>query len=309
MRIGAIVGAWLVCFVASGCIPSQLRMPDVAGSLSRWRPKPPVMRPDVVELYYIFLTADADDADIDEDVWEKEVDEQCISLDAKAALAENGMRLGKLGSRLSPSVLELLKENEQNQSGRYNLASSGQLAKVQLTEILPTWSVFQSVNGQAAGDELRDAQGFLYIKPTITGDLTTSLEISPEIEFGPRRQKRVPTADLAGWQLRTERDSRSFPRLKATVHLADGEYVLIGAGPDRGATLGRKMFLREEGGVRKQTLLLIRVARPNREQLLTAGYDFDDFFLTPIRRTARARTTPVLETLLAAREVEMKGVR
>lgn len=310
MRAGMLVALSVVSLGAGGCTHTALRIPEAAMSgWNRLKPKAPEARPDVVELYYIFLEADAGDPEIDEEIWDKEVDEQCIPLDTKAALAENGIRLGKLGSRLSPAVLELLKKNEKNQSGRKHHAASGQLAKVQLTEILPSWNLFQLVNGQPVGDEIKDAQGFLYLTPTITGDSTVAVQIAPEIEYGPRQQKRVPTPDLAGWQLRTERESRSFPSLQSTVHLANGEYAIVGATPDTGATLGRKLFLREDGRSPKQTLLLVRVVRPNREQLLTAGYDFDDFFLTPIRRVTRMRTTSVLETMLAAKNDEPATIR
>lgn len=265
------------------------------------KPKLPEARPDVVELYYIFLEGDLGDPAINEEIWSKEADEQCIPLDVKAALADNGLRVGKLGSRLSPAVLELLNNNDKNSTGRKHHATSGHLAKVQMTDILPSWNLFRKVDGHPVGDEIRDAQGYLYLTPTITGDSGVTLEITPQIEYGPRQQKRVPTADLAGWQLRSERETKAFPELRAAVTLANGEYALIGAFPDPGATLGRKLFLKENQNPPRQTLLLVRVVRPNREELMTAGYDFDDFFLTPMRQAISARTTPVLETLLAAR--------
>lgn len=301
MRAAMLVTVIVACSFSAGCSHHALRLPAAATSWRPLKPRLPDARPDVVDLYYIFLEGDLGDPAIQEEIWSKEADEQCIPLDVKAALADNGLRVGRLGSRLSPAVLDLLEKNDNNASGRQHHATSGHLAKVQLTEVLPSWNLFQKIDGQPVGNEIRDAQGYLYLTPTISGDSGITLDVAPTIEYGPRQQKRVPTADLAGWQLRTERETKAFPELRATITLTSGEYALIGAIPDQGATLGQKLFLKDEQDPPKQTLLLVRVVRPNREELLTAGYDFDDFFLTPMRRAISARTTPVLETLLAAR--------
>jgi hypothetical protein len=198
---------------------------------------------------------------------------------------------------------------KENETGRRHHASSGQLAKIELTESLPVWNIFQVTDGQTTGDEIRDAQGFLHVTPTITGQTSVVLDIVPQIEFGPREQKRVPTPDLAGWQMRNERDSRKFPNLRSNVSLASGEYAIIGGIPEASGTIGHKMFTKEVDGKMKQTLLLVRVVRPNRDELLSAGYDFDDFFLTPIKRTVQRATTPVLETVMAAQRISANSIR
>ena len=308
MRAGMLV-MLIGCSLMAGCTKDMVRLSSGAAQhLNRFKPRLPDARPDVVELHYIFLEADLGDAKINDNIWKSDADEQCIPLDTKAALAQNGLRIGKIGSRLSPSLLELLQQQKDNQSGRRHHAVSGQLAKIEMTEILPSWNLFQVVNGQTVGDQVSDAQGFLFAVPTINGETTVSLDIVPEIEYGPREQKRVPTPDLAGWQLRTERSARKFPNLAASVELASGEYVVVGTMPEEGATLGRKLFTHEVDGKTKQVILLIRVVRPNREELLTAGYDFDDFFLTPIARTQGKVTTPALETVMASKRLELTGV-
>jgi hypothetical protein len=295
--------------VSVGCGQSMPKISNTSLRLQSLKPKLPDPRPDVVELHYIFLEADASDPKINENVWTSDVDEQCIALDTKAALGQNGIRLGKVGSRLPNSILELLEGDQKNETGRRHHASSGQLAKIELTEVLPVWNIFQVVDGQATGDEIREAQGFLHVTPTITGQTGVALDVVPQIEFGPREQKRVPTADLGGWQMRTERDAKKFPHLRSTVALSSGEYAIIGGMPDASGTIGHKMFTKEVDGRKKQLLLLVRVIRPNRDELLSAGYDFDDFFLTPIRRTVQRATTPVLETVMAAQKVSANALR
>jgi hypothetical protein len=294
---------------AVGCASSMPKISNTSLRLQSLKPKLPDPRPDVVELHYIFLEADANDPKVNEEVWTSDVDEQCIPLDTKAALGQNGIRLGKIGSRLPNSILSLLESDKKNETGRRHHATSGQLAKIELTEVLPAWNLFQVVDGQAVGDEVRDAQGFLYVTPTITGQSAVVLDVVPQIEFGPREQRRVPSADLGGWQMRTERDAKKFPDLRSNVTLASGEYAIVGGIPDASGTIGHKMFCKEVDGRKKQVLLLVRVVRPNRDELLSAGYDFDDFFLTPIKRTVQRATTPVLETVMAAQRISTSAVR
>jgi hypothetical protein len=280
------------------------RLSQAAQSLGRLRPTLPDARPDVVELHYIFLEADAGDPKINDDIWVNDADEQAIPLDLKSQLAENGLRVGKIGTRLSSGLLDLLETQKENYSGRRHHAVSGQLARIEMTDVRPTWNLFQVVDGKPIGDQLSEAQGFLFVTTTIQGETGVLLDIVPEIEFGPRVQKRVPAPDLAGWQLRTERDARKFPELRAKLELTSGEYAIMGTLADASATIGQKLFSKEIDGKPRQTLLLIRAVRPNRDELLTAGYDFDDFFLTPIRRSAQRANTPALETVLASKRLE-----
>ncbi len=306
-----VLGIAMACALATavGCASSMPKISNTSLRLQSLKPKLPDPRPDVVELHYIFLEADANDPKVNEEVWTSDVDEQCIPLDTKAALGQNGIRLGKIGSRLPNSILSLLESDKKNETGRRHQATSGQLAKIELTEVLPAWNLFQVVDGQAVGDEVRDAQGFLYVTPTITGQSAVVLDVVPQIEFGPREQRRVPSADLGGWQMRTERDAKKFPDLRSNVTLASGEYAIVGGVPDASGTIGHKMFCKEVDGRKKQILLLVRVVRPNRDELLSAGYDFDDFFLTPIKRTVQRATTPVLETVMAAQRISTSAVR
>ncbi|MBY0588232.1 hypothetical protein K2X85_13725 [bacterium] len=290
-----------------GCATGMPKMSAASLRLQSLKPKLPEARPDVVELHYIFLEADAKDPKINDEIWASDVDEQCIPLDTKAALGQNGIRLGKIGSRLPTSILTMLEK--ENETGRRHHASSGQMAKIELTPVLPVWNIFEVIEGKTTGDEIREAQGFIHVTPTITGQTSVALDVVPQIEFGPREPKRVPTPDLAGWQMKTERDARKFPSLRSSVSLASGEYAIIGGIPDATGTIGHKMFTKEVDGLQKQTLLLVRVVRPNRDELLSAGYDFDDFFLTPIKRTVQRATTPVLETVMAAQRISASAVR
>jgi hypothetical protein len=136
------------------------------------------------------------------------------------------------------------------------------------------------------------------VTPSIGADARASLSIQPEIEYGPRIHRKVPSPDLSGWQVRNERDSRSFPELRMDVEVQSGEFLLIGPIIGTGETLGQKLFLREAAGKRRQVVLLVRVLRPTRDELFDQGYSFDDFLHLELPENQQATRTPARETAL-----------
>jgi hypothetical protein len=265
---------------------------------SRFKPRTLEPSPDTVEIHYIFLEREVGDDLVNKDVWE-EADEQIISLDLKKLLNDNGFRVGKLGSRLSPKLLDLL-ENDARGEGRRHQTYAGLLAKIEATSVIEQWNLFTVIDGPPRGEEFNLAQGYLHVTPALGDKNTVNISMVPVIEYGPRKVKRTASADLTGWQMRNERDSKSFPEMRVDLQLNSGEYALIGCWPDRKGTLGRHYFTREVDSRIRQTVLLVRVVRPSRDDLYLSGYDYDDFFLTPIKRS-HAHRSVVQETLLASR--------
>lgn len=281
-----------------GCAQDGRRVADA--SWSRFKPKMPDPAPDLVELHYIFIERDEGNPLLNQTIW-AEADEQAIPLDKRQSLAENGLRLGKLGSRLSPEILKLLEKSNAQGEGRRHIAHSGGLAKVQTTDVRPKMSLFTVAEGQPRGEELADAQCYMHVTPVIESGHDIRLQIVPEIEFGQRKNRRTPAPDLSGWQIRNDRDARSFPDLKVELSLNSGEYALLGGLPDRRGTVGACSFTQEQNSDRKQTVLLIRVVRPTRDELYSAGYDLDDFFLGRFKKPSSPSRSSVGETLLSSR--------
>lgn len=312
-RMRGVGLAGLVAIAAIGCMGD--RMTTVENTVSRrFALREPVVTPDVVELHYIFLERDEADPLINTKIWE-EADEQAYSLDQREEIAANGLRIGKLGGRLSPELLKLL--DSQKPNGRRHQCHAGSLAKVQTTEVTPSFNLFAVTGGHAKGETIENAQGYLYLVPTLEDSDAVSLALSPEIEHGERQNKRLPAPDLSGWQIRCERETRSFPDLKVTLELASGEYLLVGCYPAKRGTLGYQFFTRDGETARKQTVLVIRAVRPTREALAAAGHNVDDFFFPKIRKSTGSLRSLVAETLwggtkpagdgVAAAPVESKG--
>jgi hypothetical protein len=302
MRRGRLLTILVVTlFPASGCVSDSARLVE-ANPFSRLKPRPPAASPDVVELRYIAIERDLGNDLIKSRIWE-DTDEQAISMDLKQLLNSNGLRIGKIGSRLSPEMLKLLERANDTAQGRLHHGPSGTTAKIDMTPVLPQWNLFTVADGAPKGETLSDAQGYLQLTPTIGPESTVHLAIAPRIEYGPRIERRGPAPDLTGFQFRQDRAARAFPELKVELSVASGDYILIGCDEERKGTLGWHMFTRASDGVAKQSVLLVRIVRPSREELYAAGFDLDDFFLKPIPQTARRRfRSSVRETMLADRQ-------
>lgn len=284
-------------FCAVGCVADPMK--TVESGWSRFKPKPPAAAPDVVDLQYIFIERELDSREINDVVW-AEADEQFIDLERRNHLKANGFRIAKQGTRLSQGLQQLVKNANPSGQGRMHETHSGMLAKVQATDIVPSWSLFRVTDGRSAGETIAEAQGYLHVTPTTLGDSGVQLSVLPVLEYGQRQNRRVPAPDLSGWQLRNERDSRAFQDLQFELDLVTGEYLLIGCWPDRKGTLGAQYFTKQTKGKLYQTVLLIRVLRPSRDALLSAGYDVDDFFLSTSPKDAAGRSS-IRETMVAAK--------
>lgn len=256
------------------------------------------MSPDVVELHYLFVDRPEGDPLLCNTLW-AEADEQAIPLELKTALNGNGIRVARLGGKLSPEMVKLLTETK-SQARRHH-THSGSLAKIQMTDVLPEWNLFRMEDGKPRGDELKDGQGYFYVTPTIVDSSLARLTIAPEIEFGERIHKRVPAPDLSGWTIKNDRESQSFPELKLDLEMASGDYILLGALLDKPGSIGRYFFTRQESGKGRQVVLLVRVLRPTRDELMDAGYGYDDFFLQPISDSPIAGRSTARATLAAHR--------
>ncbi|MGL5097247.1 MAG: hypothetical protein ACRDD1_16800, partial [Planctomycetia bacterium] len=189
--------------------------------------------------------------------------------------------------RLSTDVLKLLEESGTAGLGRRHNTTFGQLVKVQTTDVVERWPLFEINGAQSRGEELTNAQGFFHLSAYRGAGDDVRLSILPEIEFGERKTRHVAAPDLTGWQVRSDRESRPFPSLQSEITVAPGEYLLVGADANRTGGMGFRFFVKQlPNGKYQQTALLIRVVRPSAEALYTAGYRFDEFFLSPSARDA-----------------------
>ena len=287
------------CLTLAGCVQDATTLVE-SNAWSRLKPKRPQVNPDTVEVKYIFIDREEGNELINQAIW-AEADEQIISLETKALLNDNGLRVGKLASRLSPEVMKLLENANGKAEGRLHGTRSGSTFKIQTTNVVPNWTLFTVNENSTRAEALNDAQGYFLLTPTIGESDVVDLSILPEVAYGKPVNNQTPVPDMnGGWRYRSNaRETRSYPAMRISVSVTSGDYLLIGGLLERPGTVGERFFTRDEDGTRRQTVLLVRLLRPSREDLYTAGYDFDDFFLNPTPRAQRLIRSPVRETLIA----------
>jgi hypothetical protein len=145
------------------------------------------------------------------------------------------------------------------------------------------------------------ASGSICVVPTLDGSKSIALVLFPQVEFGDSKPQYVPTADYDAWQINVSREKQAFHELTAELSLESGTYVLIGCRPENRDSLGRRLFTGGNSSRPMQRLLVLRAVRPSLEELYTAGYDMDDFFLSPVERQFGAGRTTARETALMTR--------
>lgn len=292
-------GVLLCVVLAAGCLSDPARVAQSAYWESR-KPKPPGAAPDVVEVQYIFIERDVGENAVNETVWQ-EADEQAIPLDLKLRWNENGFRIAALGDRLPTELQKLLQKSNPTGKGRLQHGRSGHVIKMQMTRLIPDWRFTTVLHDRPQDELVANGQGFLTLVPTIGDDSAVRLALRPEIEHGTRITRFAPAAEYAGWKVQTDRERIEFRDLSIEFDLDSGSYVLVGGRLNRPGTLGHAYFVRPNfDGEDVQAVLLIRVVRPTREELYAAGYDTDDFFLSPLIRGRLSGRSSARETFLMA---------
>lgn len=285
---------WMValCVCAGGCATDTEQLADAGWS--RLKPRLPGPTPDVVEIQYYLIERPIGDPQINQAAWE-EADEQAISLDLKNQLDQNGLRIGKLTTRLPESVAQLLAGAGQ---GRRNHGRSGAPAKLTTIDGLDDCRFVARLNDEPTEHAYAKASGSICVVPTLDGSKSIALVLFPQVEFGDSKPQYVPTADYDAWQINVTRDKQAFHELAAELSLESGTYLLIGCRPENRDSLGRRLFTGPSPGRPTQRLLVLRALRPSLEELYTAGYDMDDFFLSPVERQLGAGRSTARETAL-----------
>jgi hypothetical protein len=228
--------------------------------LDRLRPFRGPAGADVVRLDVAVIERPLDDAYLRQNLWLK-IDEQCVSLERKAVLEENGFRVGQF-SGITPAELQRLLTSEKSCiNPRAILLHAG---KPTTLPIGPAAAVcrFQLPQGEKPTPVvLEQAECLLNVVPTLTNDGKTRLQFTPEVRHGQKTLMAKAIADGTSLFLGAERPLNSYPALAWDVALNANEYVVVGACCDRPDSLGYQYFQRHDEPVPVQRLLVIRTHR------------------------------------------------
>jgi hypothetical protein len=241
---------------------------------------PARMSGDSVVLEVAFVRLPAADSDAYDAIWD-EADEQHFSAELRRGLAANGLRAGVLGQQLpselrelldtAPNILEDRSEDvttsdaEVNRSSRRMQCRTGRRAKILVSKTHPALALLLSEEGQVRGHQLADAQCLLALKPYPQGDGRVKLDITPEVEHGQLRTQWVGSE--GSLMQRVGRDRLIFDRLRLEAMLTPGQVLIVANTADIKG-LGEHFFSETAGGTVERTLLLVRLAQTQ----------FDDLF-------------------------------
>lgn len=266
---------WIACLPLAGCarLDTQPKEPS--------KLPPARMSADSVVLEIAFVRLPAADTDAYEAIWDQ-ADEQHFPVEVRRDLAANGLRAGILGQQLpselralldaAPNVLEERSEDvetsdvEVNRAPRRTQCRSGRRAKIFVSKSHPNLALLLSEAGKVRGHQLAEARCLLALRPYPQGDGRVKLDITPEVEHGQLKSQWVGTE--GSLMQRVGRDKLVFDRLRLDATLTPGQVLLVANTADIKG-LGEQFFSETAGGTVERTLLLVRVAQTQFDDLFT----------------------------------------
>jgi hypothetical protein len=214
--------------------------------------------PDVVLLQVKLLELPVDDPYINKELW-RLVDEGFVPLERKAALDDNGFRVGQVnGMNPPPGLLRLLTSEKSCANPRQIQTHAGTPRDLQLGPSLPLCRFQLQQDGQPETVLLEQAQCQLVLVPGVTPNGHITLRFTPQVRHGELQHVPTVAADRSGIVLQSQRPTNTYTDLSWEVTLAANEYVVIGARTDRLESLGCVCFVRRDEKPPVQRLLVIR---------------------------------------------------
>jgi len=263
---------WLVVALAvsllTGC--SLFPTDDAVSKVESRRPSLPPIRAsqNAIQLEVLFVERPADDPLLGPLLW-REVDQiTAIPAETRELLQQNGFRVGHVGSSLPPTVQTLLgivgKEDGGANANAKPLVGSrkslppGMDTEVQTGEERESCHVKIVQGDQVKLHEYQFARSLFRLKSARLQDGWVRIDFQPEIHHGENRVRHTPTDE--GWAYRSRQnvDARHAHQFSLTMNV--GELALITAAPDQPESMGDLFFCRDDNGIKKQRVLIVRVA-------------------------------------------------
>ncbi len=229
---------------------------------------PPIQAsPEAIQLEVFFLERPAEDHLISTGVW-KDVDQiGALPSETREVLGNNGFRVGQVGSNLPQSVQKLLGmsaeipsvESEYSRPimGRHQFLSPGVETEI------PTGIEHEKCNfvvkdgNRTKKLEYDQVSCVLRMKAHRLQEGWVRVDFQPEIHYGEKQMR--PTASDEGWAYRAGQNIDVRHPQRFSVSMNVGELVLITSTSDDEGTLGDRFFCRDERGLKKQRVLVVRI--------------------------------------------------
>jgi hypothetical protein len=251
MRRATPLALLFVC----GCIGPGMMQPD--GAVTSFKLVAGPAGADAVGLEIAVIEVPLGDRYVNADLLAT-IDEQVVELDRKAALEDNGFRVGLIGGVWPSQFDELLKSQRSDPDRRWVQMRTGHPRVVTLGGPRPVCKFQIITDGKPTSDTaIEKGRCALQITPTLADDGGVKLAFVPQIQHGTRP---VWLAPLTGDELAIP--AESYPALGWEVTAAPGEFVIVGTQFAKADTLGHTIFVDTDGVKPVQRLLAIRAVRP-----------------------------------------------
>jgi hypothetical protein len=257
--------------IGSGCarwsnLTEEVNTP-VASSLAR------PIADDSTQIETILLRLSNEQSDALENAW-SQTNEQALSLDLRKRLDQNGLRAGIIETvvpltlqAMIDSIEQRLHEDPLEQIGvGANVTSHSRMLQCRLGQRKEVWLgskrkepliLFHTSDGSARGRSFDEPQLLFDLRAHPIGDGSVQLSVTPEIQFGPMKQKYVQQEYAIRRELK--RDSVQWTELAVDRKFQPGQMLMLSATrTPRG--LGEAFFSTvTAAGTREQLLMLVRI--------------------------------------------------
>ncbi|MCI0638872.1 MAG: hypothetical protein L0Y72_11115 [Gemmataceae bacterium] len=251
---------WLMLLLASSLGCTLFGAPKPAPlSWTRLRPAAP---PDqaIVQLQLCVIERSIGDPYLNTELWQH-TDEMIVDLGRKAALEDNGLRVGQIVG-MTPDKLEKLLQSKRACFDKKNrVVTAGQVVTQPLGVVEPAASYTLTRGKEKTPVTLKQARFCMDVMPTLTADGKTRLVFTPKVEHSEARLPFLPDPANSTWTLRTERPSNTYPELSFEVTLAPNEFLVLGGVLDKADSLGRRAFVSEQAEAPLQRVLVLSTDR------------------------------------------------
>ena|SRR2546422_35502 len=221
----------------------------------------PPLAPDTVQMVVALLERPLGDPYLNHELWTN-ADEQIVGPEYKAAVDDNGFRVGQIVG-MPPGKFQVLSKCPRScpKAHENRFVQSGYTVKQELGPAGRPGSYRVKQNGHTEEVALDNVLYQLEITPSLTSDGRIRLRFTPRVEYGEVSRSVYVLPDRSDWAMRIEKPSKSYPNLAWEVTVAPNEFLVIGGNYDLPQSLGYQALVQEEAPTPVQRLLVIRTSR------------------------------------------------
>lgn len=269
---GALLPLW--CLWLAGCLTTAS---DQAPSALTTRMRPQLAADSVI-IDFTLLERPLGDPYFNHELW-THTDELVVDLEKRAALEDNGLRVGQLVG-MTPAQLQTLLTSDRWCEKRHRVfAPVGKTVQEYLSPVPIAHCDYDLfLGGQKHELQVDQARFGLDVIAALTADGKTKLTFTPKVETGEKVLPFQPSPQQSQWEFMIGRPSKAYPELSWEAALTPNEYFVIGARLDKPGTLGYQAFAQDDVPQPVQRLLVIRTNRsleaadqPTLEDVARAG--------------------------------------